>query len=234
MKATIKCENIIKTFGNPQTQVLKSMDFQIYEGEFVSITGRSGSGKSTLLYIISSLDTPTSGKTTLLDRDVHLMPEDDLHLFRNKYIGFVFQFHYLLPELSGLDNILMPARKLGLHVQKKDRALSLLNQFSISNCADKLPSQMSGGQMQRVSIARSLIMEPQILFADEPTGNLDSANAEKVMNIFEDINRENNTTIVMVTHEPDFAKRSARNIHLVDGVIESDTKKRKGDHNEKK
>ncbi len=224
MERAIVCSAVDKSFGFPPTRVLKSLTFEVEAGEFVAVTGRSGSGKSTLLYIISSLDLPTSGEVSLLGRPINGMPAGELHLFRNRHIGFVFQFHYLLPELTGLENVLMPARRHGLHLARAGRARSLLEQFDVAHCARKLPSQMSGGEMQRVSIARSLIMEPPILFADEPTGNLDSVNGDRVMRIFETINREYGTTIVMVTHERDFAARASRRINMVDGTVESDVR----------
>jgi putative ABC transport system ATP-binding protein/lipoprotein-releasing system ATP-binding protein len=140
-------------------------------------------------------------------------------------MGFVFQFHYLLPELTSLENILMPARKFGLEKQKTERAHFLMEQFNVNACRNKFPSQMSGGEQQRISLARSLIMEPQILFADEPTGNLDSVNGEIVMDIFESINSQHNMTVMLVTHESDYAARASRQIHIADGNIVSDERR---------
>jgi putative ABC transport system ATP-binding protein/lipoprotein-releasing system ATP-binding protein len=215
----IECRNLIKNFGDPPTEVLRSISFAVKKGEFVAITGRSGSGKSTLLYVVSGLDDPTGGEARLFGEDIHRIEKSRLHRFRNLRMGFVFQFHYLIPELTSLDNILMPARKYGKEKEKRERALEFLSQFELKHCTNKYPSQMSGGEQQRVAVARALIMEPDILFADEPTGNLDSVNGEKVLRIFEKINRERKTTILLVTHEKDFAARAAREIHLMDGKI---------------
>ncbi|MBP8083313.1 MAG: ABC transporter ATP-binding protein [Spirochaetes bacterium] len=218
----IECKDMVKSFGHPPVTILKSLNFSVDEGEFLSVTGRSGSGKSTLLYTVSGLDPLTSGSVFVLGEEVHRMPSRETHEFRNQKIGFVFQFHYLLPELTAFENILMPARKIKMEKQKASYAVELMHEFEIEKCKDKTPAQMSGGELQRTSIARSLIMEPRILFADEPTGNLDSENGERVMHIFEKINKNLSTTIIMVTHESDFAKRARRTIHLTDGVIESD------------
>ncbi|HPP94258.1 MAG TPA: ABC transporter ATP-binding protein [Spirochaetota bacterium] len=220
----IECSNIVKSFGEPPLTILKGISFTVAKGEFLSITGRSGSGKSTLLYSISGLDKINSGTVRLLGNDIHSMSEKEIHIFRNRKLGFVFQFHYLLPEISALDNILMPARKVKEEKKKFKMAIELMKSFNIYHCKDKLPSQMSGGEMQRTAMARALIMEPEILFADEPTGNLDTENGEKVMDILLKINKEMNTTVVMVTHEPDFASMASRQIHLVDGQIDYDSK----------
>ncbi|MBP8081792.1 MAG: ABC transporter ATP-binding protein [Spirochaetes bacterium] len=218
----IECKDMVKSFGHPPVTILKSLNFSVDEGEFLSVTGRSGSGKSTLLYTVSGLDPLTSGNVYVLGEEVHRMASRETHEFRNQKIGFVFQFHYLLPELTAFENILMPARKIKMEKQKASYAVDLMHEFEIEKCKDKTPAQMSGGELQRTSIARSLIMEPRILFADEPTGNLDSENGERVMHIFDKINKNFSTTIIMVTHEPDFAKRARRTIHLTDGIIESD------------
>ena len=218
----IECKDMVKSFGHPPVTILKSLNFSVDEGEFLSVTGRSGSGKSTLLYTVSGLDPLTSGSVFVLGEEVHCMPSRETHEFRNQKIGFVFQFHYLLPELTAFENILMPARKIKMEKEKASYAVELMHEFEIEKCKDKTPAQMSGGELQRTSIARSLIMEPRILFADEPTGNLDSENGERVMHIFEKVNKNLSTTIIMVTHEPDFAKRARRTIHLTDGIIESD------------
>ncbi|HSV97252.1 MAG TPA: ABC transporter ATP-binding protein [Spirochaetota bacterium] len=215
----IECKRLVKNFGDPPTEVLRSVSFSVKEGEFVAITGRSGSGKSTLLYVMSGLDNPTAGEARIFGENIHGLEKNRLHRFRNLRMGFVFQFHYLIPELTALDNILMPARKYGKEKEKRSRALDFLSQFELGHCTNKYPSQMSGGEQQRVAVARALLMEPDILFADEPTGNLDSVNGEKVLRIFEKINREHRATIMLVTHENDFAARAAREIHLMDGKI---------------
>lgn len=215
----IESRGIIKEFGAPPQRILHGLDFSIGDGEFVSISGRSGSGKSTLLYIISTLDSPTQGQVIIDKQDISAMSVEEVHHFRNKQVGFVFQFHYLLPELTALENILLPARNLGLMEQKRKMAESLLEELNIPKQRDKLPSQMSGGEQQRVAIARALIMEPRYIFADEPTGNLDTRNAEVVMKILKRVNKELGTTIALVTHEPEFAAQADREIYLIDGKL---------------
>jgi len=215
----IQCQGIVKEFGKPPQRILHEISFDIADGEFVSISGRSGSGKSTLLYIISTLDTPTKGKVVIDGTDIAEMSVAELHAFRNKNIGFIFQFHYLLPELTGLENVLLPARNLGLEKVKESRAKELLQLLGVAAQADKYPGQMSGGELQRVAIARSLILDPKYIFADEPTGNLDSYNARVVMDMLLQINKDKHTTIFLVTHEPDFSALAQREIFLADGRI---------------
>ncbi len=218
-------KNIVKALGNPPTQILKSLSFEIKDGEFVAITGRSGSGKSTLLYTLSTLD-PLSGGTLLLDdHNVGNLTSKELHHFRNENMGFVFQFHYLLPELTCEENVLFPARKTNRHEELRPYAVQLMKDFEIGHIRGKLSGQISGGERQRVAIARALIMRPKYLLADEPTGNLDSASGEKVISIFERVNRESKTTVLMVTHEPDYAARAQRQIGLKDGEIEFDKRR---------
>lgn len=212
-------KNIIKEFGTPPQRVLHGLDFTIGDGEFVSISGRSGSGKSTLLYIISTLDTPSLGEVHIDGKNVSGISSDEIHEFRNKQVGFIFQFHYLLPELTALENVLLPARNLGLLREFEGYALELLERLGVRKHAHKFPSQLSGGEQQRVAIARALVMRPRYLFADEPTGNLDTANAEIVMEMLREVNRVQKTTICLVTHDPDFAAMAQREIYLVDGRI---------------
>jgi putative ABC transport system ATP-binding protein/lipoprotein-releasing system ATP-binding protein len=223
----IECSDIVKSFGDPPIMVLKSISLSIDKGDFVGITGRSGSGKSTLLYVTSGLDDLTSGEVKLAGKNIHEFSSIELHLFRNRKMGFVFQFHYLLPELTALENILLPARKFMEERKRSGEALNLMKEFDVIHCRDKTPAKMSGGEMQRTAIARALIMDPELLFADEPTGNLDLENGIKVMNILRDVNRRLGTTILMVTHEPDFAAMAKRQIHLTDGKIDSDSGSRK-------
>ncbi len=219
----IVLNNVHQTLGNPPNHILKGINLSINDGEFVALTGRSGSGKSTLLYVMSSLDKASQGEVLIDGHDLQKLSKEDLHRFRNQNMGFVFQFHYLLPELTALENILMPARKSGKDLQLKEKARSLLEAFGLSPQADRLPRHLSGGEQQRVAIARSLIMQPKYLFADEPTGNLDSQNGQVVMDIFHKINKNYGTTIVFVTHDPDFAAMANRQIILVDGKL-SDVK----------
>jgi putative ABC transport system ATP-binding protein/lipoprotein-releasing system ATP-binding protein len=216
----IVVHNVDKSFGNPPTYALKDISFEIQDGEFVSISGRSGSGKTTLLYVISTLDQPTAGQVTIDGNDPFAMSEDEIHQFRNTEVGFIFQFHYLLPELTAIENVLLPARKVGRYEELMPRAQSLLEQFGLKGKEGRLPSQLSGGEQQRVAIARSLVMSPKYIFADEPTGNLDTANGMVVMDLLKKVNRENKTTLVLVTHEPDYAAMASRQIHLVDGRLE--------------
>lgn len=212
-------KNIVKEFGSPPIRILHDINFEIETGEFVSISGRSGSGKSTLLYIISTLDNPSSGQLFIDNRDISKLTPKEIHAFRNKEVGFIFQFHYLLEELTSLENVLLPARNLGIEVEQTARAHELLEKFGIGNKAHSLPKQMSGGEQQRVAIARALLLKPRYIFADEPTGNLDSHNALKIMEALSEVNRELETTILLVTHERDFSKMAGREIILRDGRV---------------
>lgn len=226
----IRVQELVKSFDNPDKPVLQGFSVDIEKGEFVSITGRSGSGKSTFLYCVSGLDTVSSGIVTVGGRNIHGMDQKEIHRFRNEEMGFVFQFHYLLPELSALENVLMPARKKGIHQEMEGEALALLEQFEVGHARSRKPSQMSGGEQQRVAIARALIMKPSLLFADEPTGNLDSVNGETVLSIIERINDEMGVTVLMVTHEADYAARATRELEFADGNIISDRHHRKKRH----
>ncbi len=216
---SIEMIQIRKSFGEPPTHVLKGIDGNIQNGEMISIAGRSGSGKSTLLYIISSLDRPTSGEVRVDGISLASLDSTQLHQFRNQKMGFVFQFHHLLPELTALENILMPTLKSDSDFDFKSRAHGLLSEFGLEDKWNRIPSKLSGGEQQRVAIARALIMNPPIVFADEPTGNLDSVNAEIVMKLFLRINQERGTTIVYVTHDHEFARMASRQIQLIDGVV---------------
>lgn len=216
---SIVAHNVSKVVGVPPTRVLSNIGLEIRDGEFIALTGRSGSGKSTLLYILSSLDYATEGAVQIDGYDVRHIPEEELHRFRNERMGFVFQFHYLLAELSALENVLMPARKTHQEVKKKKFACALLARFGLDDKAGRLPRELSGGEQQRVAIARALVMQPRYLFADEPTGSLDTANSELVMQLIRETNEKFGTTIVLVTHDPDYAAMAARQIHLVDGRI---------------
>lgn len=216
---SIILKNVHQTLGNPPNHILKGINLQIGDGDFVALTGRSGSGKSTLLYVISSLDRASAGEILIDDHDLQKLSKEELHRFRNENMGFVFQFHYLLPELTALENVLMPARKFNRDKDLEKKAIELLEAFGITQQINRLPRHLSGGEQQRVAIARSLIMKPRYLFADEPTGNLDSQNGKIVMDIFKSINKNDGTTIVFVTHDPSFAQLAERQITLVDGEI---------------
>jgi putative ABC transport system ATP-binding protein/lipoprotein-releasing system ATP-binding protein len=215
----IRGQNIHKSFGTPPQEVLKGIELHVNEGEFVSITGRSGSGKSTLLYILSSLDPATAGELELDGKNVKAMNDRELHQFRNERMGFVFQFHYLLPEITALENVLMPARKTATEEHRRERATSLLDEFGLGDKLDRMPGSLSGGEQQRVAIARALIMEPRYVFADEPTGNLDSVNGDIVMQILKRISREQKAAVIMVTHDPDYSAMADRRIQLSDGRV---------------
>lgn len=216
---SLVARSIEKSFGEPPTRVLKGISFEIRDGEFVSLTGRSGSGKSTLLYILSTLDVSTSGTVEIDGIDVQLLKQSQVHRFRNEQMGFVFQFHYLLPELTAIENVLMPALKAGQWRERRGDALALLREFGVADKADRFPRQLSGGEQQRVAIARSLVMRPRYLFADEPTGNLDSVNGDIVMSLLRRMNQERGTTVIYVTHDAGFAALAGRSIHLVDGQL---------------
>ncbi len=218
----ISVNHLIKSIGNPGTLILNDLSFDIPDGQFVSLTGRSGSGKSTLLYLMSGLDSVTSGSVIVDGADLSQMNSKARSQFRNQKLGFVFQFNYLIAELSVLENILLPAKRFHEEVLRKPIALAILEKVGLIEKTHRLPRQLSGGEEQRVALARSLVMEPKYLFADEPTGALDTANGEIVMTILRDAHQNQKTTIVLVTHEPDYAKRAERQIHLSDGVIISD------------
>lgn len=225
---SIVVNGLYKEIGDPPVEILKDISLRIEKSEFVALTGKSGSGKSTLLYLLSSLDLPTKGSVLLGDLDTRKVREEEIHNFRNKKIGFVFQFHYLIEELSTLENVLMPARKFDQEKIKLSYAENLLEQFGLKEKLHRYPRQLSGGEQQRVAIARALVLEPEYLFADEPTGSLDSANSEIVMNILRRENTEKGTTVVMVTHDRDFAAQAQRQIQLLDGRVLSEVPKNIG------
>lgn len=218
----IELRDVHHTLGNPPNHILKGINLNIENGEFVALTGRSGSGKSTLLYVMSSLDPCLKGEILLDGQPVQNLNKKELHQFRNQKMGFVFQFHYLLPELTALENVLMPAHKFHQEKTFRNRAYELLERFDLRQKAERWPRHLSGGEQQRVAIARALLLKPQYLFADEPTGNLDSQNGQIVMDIFQDLNATEKTTIVFVTHDPGFAQLAHRRIVLVDGEINKD------------
>jgi putative ABC transport system ATP-binding protein/lipoprotein-releasing system ATP-binding protein len=215
----IQTINLTKTFPNAKAPVLKDINLKIENGEFVSLVGRSGSGKSTLLYIISTLDRASTGEVLFDNTNVTNIPKEDIYKLRNKQIGFVFQFHYLIQELSALENVLLPARKASELEARRPLAISLLKEVGLEGLENRYPSELSGGEQQRVAIARALVMEPTYLFADEPTGNLDSINGLKIIELFEKFNREKGTTIIYVTHDKEFAAKARRQISLVDGAL---------------
>jgi putative ABC transport system ATP-binding protein len=217
----IKTKNLTKTFtdGDKQTTVLKSVDMSIKRGEFVAIVGRSGAGKSTLLYQISLLDTPTSGEIKINDIDIHNLTEEQRINFRLNNLGYVFQDYALLPDLTSKENVALPLLMQGYNRDEAyKRAVEVLDQVGLEGKYDNVPAKLSGGQQQRVSIARALAHNPEILFADEPTANLDIESSLLVLKIFKEIHAKGQT-IVMVTHEEEYAKTADRIIEMKDGII---------------
>jgi lipoprotein-releasing system ATP-binding protein len=217
----LKAEKLNKYFHEPATShVLYDISLSIKKGEFVSIMGKSGCGKSTLLYLLSTLDTDYDGTVNINGIQVTGLNENDMARFRNEHIGFVFQFHFLLPEFTALENVMIPALKLGKldHADVEKQAVEKLKQVDMHEHAHKLSGKLSGGQQQRVAIARALINNPMIILADEPTGNLDSANTAIIFNIFNQLVQEGNT-IITVTHDHDFARKSNRILEMADGRI---------------
>jgi len=199
--------------------ILKGINLQVKRGEFLSIVGASGSGKSSLLYIMGLLDKPTRGKVVFEGKEIDFSREEFLSEIRNRKIGFVFQFHYLLPEFTALENVMIPMLKKGLSKKEaRERGLKILKELGLEGLEDRKPYELSGGQAQRVAIARALANEPLLLLADEPTGNLDSENTRRVMEIFKSINKKG-TTIVMVTHERELAEETDRTVELRDGTV---------------
>ena len=222
MQTILRAENISKYFYTPQKfKVLDDISFEIRKSEFVSIIGKSGSGKSTLLYVLSTMDTDYTGNIFIENELITGSKLDKLAHIRNANIGFVFQFHYLLPEFSCLKNVMIPAMKLNRYTTEEieDSAYQKLKLLGIEEQALKPASKLSGGQQQRVAIARALINEPKIIMCDEPTGNLDTKNSNIVLDIFKQISKDLNQTIVVVTHDNDFANSSDRIIEMQDGRI---------------
>lgn len=210
--------NIQKRYGT--VEVLKGVDITINQGEVVSIAGPSGSGKSTLLHILGTLDKPDAGEVYLHNQNITRLHGNALSAFRNQHIGFVFQFHHLLPEFSALENVCIPgwlAAKSKTDVKKK--ALELLTLLGLAHRIENKPGQLSGGEQQRVAVARALINSPGIVFADEPTGNLDSANAKELHQLFFDLRQQFQQTFLIVTHNPELAQLSDRVLHMKDGKI---------------
>lgn len=218
----LETKNIDKYFHDPvEFQVLKNIAFDVKKGEFLSMIGKSGSGKSTLLYILSTMDTDYNGELYIDNQLVTGQTKDQLAELRNEKIGFVFQFHYLLPEFSCLQNVMIPALKLGkLHVNEiEEKAYQKLEILGLQDQALKSAGKLSGGQQQRVAIARALINDPLMIMGDEPTGNLDSKNTDIVFDIFQNLTKNYGQTIIAVTHDDDFACKSDRIIEMKDGEI---------------
>jgi putative ABC transport system ATP-binding protein len=225
----IKAKNLKRTFttGDVVTHVLKGVDFEAEDGEFISIMGRSGAGKSTLMYQLSLLDYPTSGTLSIDGKNTHSMAESERVVFRLHNFGYVFQDYALLPELSALENVALPLLMQG--DEKKvayEKAGASLTRMKLEKRLNNLPSQLSGGEQQRVSIARAVAHNPRVLFADEPTANLDNESSATVMKIFQELNKEGQT-IIMVTHEEVFAHLAERLVTIDDGLVVKDEKLKK-------
>lgn len=214
----IKLEGITKSFGS--LQVLKGIDLEIAKGEIVSIVGPSGAGKTTLLQIMGTLDKPDSGTIRLNNIEVSRMKEKELSAFRNKHIGFVFQFHQLLPEFTALENVMIPAFIAGVRTKEAtERAKDILNFMGLSDRATHKPGELSGGEKQRVAVARALVNNPAVILADEPSGSLDTHNKEELHQLFFDLRNRFEQTFVIVTHDEGLAQITDRTIHMVDGRI---------------
>ncbi|MCK9303593.1 MAG: ABC transporter ATP-binding protein [Bacteroidales bacterium] len=214
----IQLQNIHKSYGN--LEVLKGVDLEVYPSEIISLVGASGAGKSTLLYIAGTLDRPTAGKVLWNNEDVFKLNDAGLSDFRNKNIGFIFQFHHLLAEFTALENVCIPAYIAGADKKSaEEKAMYLLKLLSLEDRYDHKPSALSGGEQQRVAVARSLINNPEVLLADEPSGNLDSENAAELHKLFFKIREELNIACVIVTHNQEFAKMADRQLQMVDGSI---------------
>lgn len=218
----IQLENTTKTFGKEGSivEAVRNVSFSISEGDYVAVCGPSGSGKTTLLTMMAGLQHPTEGKVFIDDISIYeKLDNDGLARLRSEYIGFIFQAFNLIPYLNAMENILLPLAPLKMAVKdKKEMALEALERVGMSDRADHLPSELSGGQLQRVAIARALVNKPLILFADEPTGNLDTGTRDEIMDLFASLNRENHT-IIMVSHDPVSIKEAGRQIEIIDGSI---------------
>jgi lipoprotein-releasing system ATP-binding protein len=222
----LKLEGVYKTYdrgggrdaGGGGVEVLRGVDLEIYQGEAICILGSSGAGKSTLLHILGTLDSPSKGRALYNGQDLSLKDDEELARFRSQEIGFVFQFHHLLSEFSALENVMLPARIAGApEKEARTRAMELLQSLGLESRAQHYPSQMSGGEQQRVAVARALVQNPKILLADEPTGNLDAENSRQIQEMFFTFKAKFGLTLVVVTHDAGFATRFPRRLVLKDG-----------------
>ncbi|HEY2745549.1 MAG TPA: ABC transporter ATP-binding protein [Polyangia bacterium] len=220
--ARVEIRQLRKSYdhGGQKLEVLRGIDLMIGAGEMVAVVGSSGAGKSTLLHLLGTLDQPTAGAVFYDGVEVTRMPPAAMADFRNRTIGFVFQFHHLLPEFTAVENCAMPALIAGLGRDEANaRAMKLLIRVGLQKRVTHRPGELSGGEQQRVALARALVMEPRVLLADEPTGNLDTATGEEMHSLVVELNRDLGMTLVVVTHNPEFARRLPRRVHMVDGMI---------------
>jgi lipoprotein-releasing system ATP-binding protein len=217
----LEARGLVRTLGEAVRQtILHGIDLEVHPGEFLALTGPSGSGKSTLLYLLGALDRPTSGEVLLDGEALSPLDDDARSALRNQKLGFVFQFHFLLPEFTAAENVMIPLLRRGhSNAEARQKAVRALSDLGLGDLVERTPGKLSGGQQQRVSIARALAGDPRVLLADEPTGNLDSVSAENVVALFEEVARTRGTTIVMVTHDLEFAKRASRQVALKDGRV---------------
>ncbi len=220
----IKLVDVSKDYfvADKQTRVLDSINLEIKQGDYVGILGVSGSGKSTLMHIIGLLDVPSSGQVFIDNRDVAKLSDDQISTLRNQFVGFVFQQFNLIDKLSVIDNVLLPVQysRATLPYNPRERAEELLTKFGLYDRRNYYPNRISGGQQQRTAIARSLIMNPRLILADEPTGNLDTKTGDEILDLIEELNRDLGVTIVIVTHEADVASRTRRQVHIQDGKVQ--------------
>ena len=220
MKELIQVQHLFKSFGNgsKRVEVLKGIDLTFLQGERIAIVGASGVGKTTLLHILGTLDRPTAGKVLYQGEDAFALNERDLAIFRNREMGFVFQFHHLLPEFNALENTMMPCLIQGIPNNEATlRAESILTLVGLKDRLSHKPGELSGGEQQRVAVARALVLEPKVLLADEPTGNLDTKTGEAVFDLLQELNQIKGVTLIVVTHNLKLAGRLSRQIQLIDG-----------------
>jgi len=233
MPALVRVVDLVKNYymGDVTVNVLRGINLTFDEGDFVALMGPSGSGKSTLMNILGCLDRPTDGRYILRDQDVSEMSDDELSIVRSTYLGFIFQAYNLLPQYTVVENIEIPLLYQGIRLnhETKERCIALAGMVGLGDRLDHRPLQLSGGQQQRVAIARALVNDPEVILADEPTGNLDSRTSEEIMRTLQELNRAGKT-IIMVTHENDIAEWARRVVRLRDGEVESDLRNDKQDH----
>lgn len=229
MSNVIECRDLFKIYndGSYETPVLHGLNFDVKKGEQVAIVGSSGSGKSTLLHLLGTLDTPSKGQIMINGQDIHQLNTKEQAEFRNQHLGFIYQFHHLLMEFSALENVAMPLLIRGYSAKKASlEAAELIEKVGLSHRSEHLPSALSGGERQRVAIARALVTKPTLVLADEPTGNLDHANAENIYQLLKELNQTVNTSFVVVTHDVGLANKLDRSIRLIDGHLEGVSKPR--------